>query len=236
MNNNPINNNTFNILFSSKEDLINDINSISSNVIVVGEEPAFFKEKMEWINSESIFPSSFNFKTILLNQSNQKNNTLSMIDHYFSKINLPDRLINLINFCTDEFITNAFFDAPCDDKGTVLFKNIPRHENVVLPKPVQVCVGFNETEVAVSVKDFYGSINPNSLIKHLKKTLIKQEFQEPSSGTGAGIGLSLCVKKNISIVIKLDPKNSSEFVVFIPRVDNYKTYLEKSQFLFLKIK
>ena len=222
------------IIQSNKTDLISHLDLLTEKVILVGDEAIGLDEKISWLNSASFLPDSFTIKTFTLNQSKEKDQVLESVMDLLNYFSLPSRLNSLIISCCDELLMNAFFDAPVSD-GIVTHKNTHRSVNIDSAKPVQLIIGYNEQEIALSVIDQYGSVNSNSIIKHMKKTFTEDSYQEPNRGTGAGIGLSLCVKRNTSLLIKVIPQQSSQFTAFFPIVKNFKEYLEKSQLIGIHI-
>lgn len=226
--------NSLKIIHSSKTDLLTHLDLLTEKVILVGDEAIGLEEKMSWLNSASYLPDSFTIKPFTLNQSKEKDKTLESVLDLLNSFSLPSRLNSLIISCCDELLMNAFFDAPVSD-GIVTHKNTHRSVNINSAKPVQLIIGYNDQEIALSVIDQYGSVNSNSIIKHMKKTFTEDSYQEPTRGTGAGIGLSLCVKRNTSLLIKVIPQQSSQFTAFFPIVKNFKEYLEKSQLIGIHI-
>jgi hypothetical protein len=187
------------------------------------------QSKIDWFfKTNHKLPKEFITQTLLLKQSDQKKWALSAIGNKYKSV-VPDRLLNLIQTTCDELIMNAFFDAPFEN-GVVLYKNTPRTSLIKPPKPVEVIMGESDTEVAISVTDFYGSVNAHSIVKHLKKTFQVESYVAPK-GEGAGLGLSMSVKRNTSLFIKVTPGEASQFVVIFPKVETYKSYLEKSQLI-----
>jgi hypothetical protein len=223
------------IIFSSKELLAQDLDCLLTNKIIIIEnkEKENFNKKITWLNENKPLPEGFKFTQINLEYSHDKKQALEDLAVAIKPL-LPSRMVAVALTTADELIMNAFFDAPFEN-GKVLFKNLPRHENVKSPKPITLTLGTNGQELAISVEDNYGSVNPNAIVKHLKKTFVSEQYFEPSTGTGAGIGLSLCVKRNTSLIIKVSPGYKSQFVAFFPLVSNFKSYLEKSQIISLQI-
>lgn len=221
------------VTLSSPQNLVKDLDRLLLNqtLFLPKQETLGFDEKISWTQQPSGLPQSFTWHSFKLHHSFEKEAVINQIIQSISHLNLPSRLISLIITTADELIMNAFFDAPVKDQ-TVLFKHTPRNQNIKSEKTVEVNLGINHQEVALHVKDGYGSVNPQAIVKHLKKTFIEDDYQAPS-GTGAGIGLSLCVKRNTSLLIKVNPGVSSEFLTFFPIVKNFKNYLEKSQIIAL---
>lgn len=221
------------LVVSDKKSVSSHLHLISEKVLVIGDHPVGLDDKLNWLTNQDFLPASFTFETCQASRSYQKKDLLIFLDSYLHRFNLPTRLKDLIITCADELITNAFFDAPVEN-GKVIFKETDRNAEVE-SKPVTLVVGFNDQELAVSVIDQYGSVNPLSIINHLKKTFTETSYLEPKSGKGAGIGLSLCVKRNTSLLIKVSPSQQSQFTAFFPIVNNFKSYLEKSQIIGLHI-
>ena len=223
------------VLFSSKEKLSTHLDLLNQKTLIIGKEPLILMEKLDWVLTNKKLPNSFSFESIKCFESFEKNKMLEQLTKYLLQFNLPSRLVELILSTTDELLMNAFFDAPVDN-GKVIFKDTPRYMPVTTSNPVELIMGNNGEEIAIAVVDQFGSVNQSSIIKHLKKTFVNKDYIEPVNGTGAGIGLSLCVKRNASLFIKVDPTVQSQFTVFFPIVDSFKSYLEKSQIISVHIK
>lgn len=219
------------LIITPPEQILENLDLLLKNQLLLVNkiQPMELDSKIDWFyNSPHKLPKEFSLSHFLLKQSDQKKWAMGVIGNKFKSL-VPDRLLNLIQTTADELIMNAFFDAPVEN-GQVLYKNTPRSTLVKPQKPVEVVMGESEHEVAISVTDFYGSVNVNSIVKHLKKTFQIENYTAPK-GEGAGLGLSMSVKRNTSLFIKVVPGVSSQFVVIFPKVENYKSYLEKSQLI-----
>lgn len=220
------------LIVTPPEQILENLDLLLDNrLLLVPKSEAIIEldAKTSWFhNGTTKLPRDFTSSSFLLKQSDQKKWALGVIGNKFTSL-VPERLLNLIQTTCDELIMNAFFDAPVEN-GVVLYKNTPRTQLIKPPRPVEVVMGESEHEVAISVTDFYGSVNSGSIVKHLKKTFQIENYTAPK-GEGAGLGLSMSVKRNTSLFIKVTPGESSQFVVIFPKVENYKTYLEKSQLI-----
>jgi hypothetical protein len=219
------------LIITPPDQILGNLDLLLNNQLLLVPKlyPIDVDQKLQWFyQNPNKLPLDFTTTQLILKQSDQKKWALGVISSKFIDL-VPDRLLNLIQTTSDELIMNAFFDAPVEN-GVVLYKNTPRTALIKRPKPVEVILGESATEVAVSVTDFYGSVNAHSIVKHIKKTFQLENYTAPK-GEGAGLGLSMSVKRNTSLFIKVQEGVSSQFVVVFPKVENYKTYLEKSQLI-----
>ena len=187
-------------------------------------------EKQNLAKNNNIYPQGKKILNCLISESHDKDKVLEKINDYTLNLDISSRIKSLIDLSSDEIIMNAFFNAPMMG-GKFMYKNIDRKQNVFSPKPVSVSLIDQTDELVLCVKDSYGSLNVEQLISKINNNLKSEEYMFPSEGSGAGIGLSFLVLKNISLIIRVIPNVSSEFILFFPKKSIYKDFSKNGKII-----
>ncbi len=143
--------------------------------------------------------------------------------HDFSKWfeGIEDYLIQILN----ESISNALFNAPADDKGAPLYRHLSRKNVIQMPEgnaPV-VEVISDKNKVVISVTDFYGTLTE----KEIFDFITKGEITEKQGG--AGIGIYLIFKFAHKLIINIEHKKYTEFLIVIERDKRFKWFTSKEK-------
>lgn len=170
----------------------------------------------------------------VLNYSSDKARMLQETELLVNQKKISTKAKHLILSAVDELLMNAFFDAPVDELGHVLFKNADRAEILTSPKPIYLEVFFQENFVAVCVTDNFGSVNEQSLKKHLLKAQVNL-YSNPQSGTGGGIGLASLWQRGVSLGFKQEEKKFTQALAVIPLIENSKIFHQQNKFIFFKL-
>lgn len=146
------------------------------------------------------------------------------------------RLVMQIADIIDEMVMNALFNAPVDAEGRYIHQGRGRSEHVVLQdgKEASLAYGFDDENVAISVRDPYGSLDRNVLVERLRHCYRGGEMQMDRSRGGAGLGIYTILENAHKLVVNLEAGKCTEFIALVSRKKNARRNVSKSFHLFLK--
>ena len=113
----------------------------------------------------------------------------------------------------EELMINAMYHAPTDDNGKPLYQHLPRKEmsGKTFDRTVKVACASNGQLFAVAVRDAYGSLDKDTVVKFLSKGTQKSLTPEQKE-SGAGLGLVTALKNASKLVFNLAPGHGSEVI------------------------
>jgi hypothetical protein len=113
----------------------------------------------------------------------------------------------------EELMINAMYHAPADENGKPLYQHLPRKEmsGKTFDRPVKVACASNGQLFAVAVRDAYGSLDKETVVKFLSKGTQKSLTPEQKE-SGAGLGLVTALKNANKLVFNLAPGSGTEVI------------------------
>lgn len=113
----------------------------------------------------------------------------------------------------EELIINAMYHAPTDENGKPLYQHLPRKEmsGKTFDRAVKVACASNGQLFAVAVRDAYGSLDKETVVKFLSKGTQKSLTPEQKE-SGAGLGLVTALKNANKLVFNLAPGSGTEVI------------------------
>lgn len=132
---------------------------------------------------------------------------------YASQHGVPRRMYTAIEQCIDEMLMNALYDAPTNEEGKHIFHGVPVRTRVSLKLGINVVVQYacDGKQFAVSVRDNFGSIERDTVLRVLHKCLHAQQKIDRKAG-GAGVGLYLMVNASSAVYFNVIPGIATEAV------------------------
>lgn len=114
---------------------------------------------------------------------------------------------------SEEMIINALYHAPVDANGTPLYRHLARKElsKQVFDKKVKVACASNGQHFAIAVRDAYGTLEKDTVVKFLSKGTSKH-LEPEQRESGAGLGLVTALKNANKLVFNLVPGSGSEVI------------------------
>jgi hypothetical protein len=113
----------------------------------------------------------------------------------------------------EELIINAMYHAPVDDDGTPKYRHMSRKDlaKINFDRRVKVACASNGQHFAIAVRDQYGTLDKETVVKFLAKGT--QKALEPEQReSGAGLGLVTALKNANKLVFNLLPGTGSEVI------------------------
>jgi hypothetical protein len=113
----------------------------------------------------------------------------------------------------EELIINAMYHAPVDASGKPLYRHMSRKDlaKIAFDKKVKVACASNGQHFAVAVRDVFGSLDKDTVVKFLSKGT-QRSLEPEQRESGAGLGLVTALKNANKLVFNLAPGANSEVI------------------------
>jgi len=140
-----------------------------------------------------------------------KSACLAQILRLVEQVDASARLRASIEQCVDEMLMNALYDAPIDARGAPLFARISAKERTELRSEQLVTVRYacDGRQLVVSVRDAFGTLKRDTVLRHLHKGLHAAEQVDRKVG-GAGLGLYLMANSSTMVHFHVVPGVATE--------------------------
>ena len=146
--------------------------------------------------------------------SAQKDEALAALLADAARFSLSDEKVRRIETVADELMLNAVYDAPRDERGTLLHADKDRRTPVVLPAQAQVRVrwGCDGRTFVVSVADRFGALQRATVSEHIQRLLDARSprLGRSSETGGAGLGLVLTYSAANQLALQVVRGRSTE--------------------------
>ncbi len=132
---------------------------------------------------------------------------------YASKSGVRPMVCNKIGSVSEELLMNALYDAPVDADGRMIFEDIKAADRVKMatPKPVSIRYAVHNGLFAVSVRDRFGRLEKQHVLRFIEKCLRSGE-QIDRKEYGAGLGIYLIANAATHYVVNIAPGMATEVV------------------------
>ncbi len=179
------------------------------------------------------FPPSARRWRTALKRSSERHGVLAHIVSTLEESGLQARFVEQLRLAADELLTNAFFNAPTDDKGERPYAATHRSEEVVLPddRGVEVEVATVGGQVGLLVADGYGSLSPSTIVGYLGKCLRAGADQVDEKDGGAGLGLFYVFEAVSHFVINVAPTTRTEMIGVLDASVRYREFASRPKSL-----
>lgn len=163
-----------------------------------------------------------------LTESLRRGEAIDTLDLFLSSLGLDARLVGQTLTMADEFITNAFYNAPTDETGRRRFAHMQRIEPIRCEpdKPIQLTWGCDGSRVAVGVSDCYGSLRPSSILTQVAAAIEGASVNMESSG--AGLGLVTAFHGASQLIFNLLEGKTTEAIGLVD-VSSFREFLEQGK-------
>ena len=182
---------------------------------------------------ENLLSSNAKIQTIKFTKTSQKQDAVEAIRNYVISAKFKGRLSSIIANAADEVLMNAMFDAPVDELGKRIYAQTPRNTNIQLEGKslVEMQIGFDENYLAITVADQFGSLEKNSIVTHMMKNYMEENYKLKLTSAGAGLGLANVFRSGANFLFSCDQGVRTEVSLFFKRTASFKDF--KQQFRFL---
>lgn len=160
---------------------------------------------------EKAMPPGTQIYAQVVGDHREKSLCVSMIAELIEQTSVPRKYRAPIEQCIDEMLMNALYDAPVDAAGKHIFAGIPTKVRITLRSEQRVVVQYacDGKRFAVSVRDAFGSLERQTVLRYLHKCLHAEQQIDRKAG-GAGVGLYLMVSSSTAVCFNVLPGIATE--------------------------
>jgi hypothetical protein len=168
---------------------------------------------------------------VQITSSIKRGEALYEIEQYATKQGLDARFVSQYLTIADEFITNAFYNAPVDAAGGHLFAHVSRLEIVEPPRdrPVQVSYACDDQRAIIAVRDGFGSMDKQTLLDCLASTNRGLSEARIQSRGGAGLGIYTAFRSASHLSFHVAPTRFTECIGMLDIANGYRAYLNRGK-------
>ena len=163
---------------------------------------------------EKTMPWGVRVYSMLVGDYNEKSVAIAAISDFAGAMGVRRKYREGIEQSIDELLMNALYDAPVDQGGKALFAEVPTKSRLSLRLEQKALVQYacDGDTFAVSVRDPYGTLTKETVVKFLDKCLHASEQIDRKVG-GAGLGFYIVANAASSVAINSYPGVATECVV-----------------------
>ena len=184
---------------------------------------------------DKIIPWGTQIHSQLVGDYQEKSLCISQISEFAELMGVRRKYRESIEQCVDEMLMNALYDAPIDEQGQPIFADIPTRTRISLRVEQKIFVQYacDGKRFAVSVRDAFGTLERDTVLKYVYKCLHADQQIDRKAG-GAGLGLYLMVNSASTLYFDVLPGVATEAVTVFD-LDVPKLQLERFGFFTEKI-
>ena len=147
----------------------------------------------------------------LVGDYQEKSLCIAQISEFAELMGVRRKYREAIEQCIDEMLMNALYNAPVDEQGQPIFSEIPTKTRISLRVEQRVVVQYacDGTQFVVSVRDAFGTLERNTVLRYLYKCLHAEQQIDRKVG-GAGLGLYLMVNSATTVFFNVLPGVATE--------------------------
>lgn len=193
-----VHNNLSNIVQTSNDDINYELFIAS---IILHKPKLFLNNPLTILNSKESSATAMNVWQENFNSSEHKEKILDGIRKFISTNKSMERLSENILIIIDELFSNALFNAPVDDGGYRIFRNMPRDEKVKYPgnKNAKIFAINTDKDLFIGAIDPWGSIDRLGICKSMHRAYEVGRVAE--DGKGAGFGMRMMLDRSRSLYL-----------------------------------
>jgi len=162
---------------------------------------------------QKYFPWGVTLYNMEISSYEDKVKALDVLNAYAELAGARGPVRDRMALVAEELIINAMYHAPADADGKPLYRHMARKDLAKLSfdRKVKVACASNGQHFAVSVRDAYGTLDKDVVVKFLSKGT--QKALEPEQReSGAGLGLVTALKNANKLVFNLSPGAGAEVI------------------------
>jgi len=181
-------------------------------------------------------PDTCKVQTVIIRESGHKSLAATAIHKVLDKMKLPSRLAASAAQAADELMVNAIFDAPrtfstIGKKGqmqiqTRVTQNRAEAVDLKSRETVQLDFGVTPNYLAISVSDNFGGLKKEDVFSYLRKDFSKTGVKANTTGVGIG-GI---IQSGLSLLFIARPNHRTQAILFIPVVENFRSFRTSFRF------
>lgn len=160
---------------------------------------------------------------------------IAQISEFAESMGVRRKYRESIEQCIDEMLMNALYDAPVDEAGKPIFTEVPIKTRISLRLEQKAVVQYacDGHSFAVSVRDAFGTLERDTVLRYLHKCLHAEQQIDRKAG-GAGLGLYLMANSATTLYFNVLPGVATEALCVFD-LEAPKVQLERFGFFHEKI-
>jgi hypothetical protein len=149
------------------------------------------------------------------------------LERFTAGLHVHGRIRALAAVAMEEFLSNAFYNAPVDEDGAFRHRSISRTTPVTLQGDEAIAVRFcaDGRRLGLSVVDPFGSLRLDNLRLTLVRGLRQGVHLWDSSLGGAGLGFYCAFESLSHLVVNVEPGRRTELIGIFSLRDSYREFL-----------
>ncbi len=162
-----------------------------------------------------------------LQRSDERGAVFEALESFSKQLCVQGRIRSLAATVLDEFVSNAFYNAPVDASGAFRFRAQNRAEAVSLRDDERISVRFcaDGRRLGIAVIDPFGSLQIENIRTTLIRGLRRGEQSWASTLGGAGLGFFCAFESLSHMVVNVAPGRCTELIGILTLRDNFRDFL-----------
>ena len=163
---------------------------------------------------QKYFPWGVTMYNMDVSSYEEKVRALDVLNTYAELTGARGSVRDRMALVAEELLINGMYHAPVDENGQPRFRHLPRKELAKLSfeRPVKVACASNGQHFAVAVRDSYGTLDKETVVKFLAKAAAATLTPEQGREQGAGLGLVTALKSASKLVFNIAPGVGTEVI------------------------
>jgi hypothetical protein len=150
----------------------------------------------------------------IVKASGERQAAVGELETFLDRIDCAGAIKSSIMLVADELLMNAIFNAPRDENGNPKYAEAERRSKIILEEPEQIefryaCDGRN---VALSVKDRFGSLDRSVIVKYLRRCFANGPTEMEQKKAGAGLGLYMVFNSITQLTFNIQRNVATEVI------------------------
>jgi hypothetical protein len=160
---------------------------------------------------EKMVPWGVKVYSVLVGDYQEKSVAIAAVSDFAAAMGVRRKYRESIEQCMDELLMNALYDAPVDATGKQTFAEVPTKTRISLRMEQKAIVQYacDGNTFALSVRDSFGTLKSDTVIKYLDKCLHSEQQIDRKTG-GAGLGLYIISSASTEFVLAIYPGVATE--------------------------
>ena len=162
---------------------------------------------------EKYMPWGVRIYSMLVGDYQEKSVAIAQVSDFATAMGVRRKYRESVEQVIDELLMNALYDAPVDRQGKPLFADVPTKSRIQLRMEQKAVIQYacDGDRFAVSVRDAFGALTKETVVKFIDKCLHSAEQIDRKVG-GAGLGLYIIANASSEVHINLYPGVATEMV------------------------
>jgi hypothetical protein len=162
---------------------------------------------------EKALPWGVKIYSQLVGDYQEKSVCIAAVSDFATAIGVRRKYRESVEQCLDELLMNALYDAPVDSDGKQLFADVPTKTRISLRMEQKAIVQYacEGDTFALSVRDSFGALKGETVVKYLDKCLHSEQQIDRKTG-GAGLGLYIISNAATQFLVNIYPGVATEVV------------------------